>query len=220
MMGHNNAARRIWQALLPQRPGNGIPLRMTFGRQLAVFLVALGLLLGTACHKKKQVAQYPKVAPTLDVEVPDRIPEQALPAEPPPAQEEAKAEEPPPKKKPPKRRSAPKVAPPPASNQSNTTVAVNRPPATEAPVDTAIAADVPNEKLLQQKQTTSDLLDSTEKNLKVAMSHQLTADEEAMATQVKSYIAQSRKATSDGDYERAFNLAKKAQLLADALVKK
>ena len=41
-----------------------------------------------------------------------------------------------------------------------------------------------------------------------------------MVTQVKSYISQSRKATSDGDYERAFNLAKKAQLLADALVKK
>ena len=76
-----------------------------------------------------------------------------------------------------------------------------------------------NDKLVQQKQTTSDLLDSTEKNLK-NLEPNLTPDEEAMVTQVKSYIAQSRKATSDGDYERAFNLAKKAQLLADALVKK
>lgn len=191
---------------------------MTFGRQFAVSLVALGLLLGAACQKKKKPLALDKTAPTLAVEVPDRIPEQALPAEPPPAQEEAKAEEPPPKKKPPKRHSAPKAAPPPTTTQSNTTVAVNRPPATEAPVDTAIAADVPNEKLLQQKQTTSDLLDSTEKNLKTLKN--LSADEETMVTQVKSYIAQSRKATSDGDYERAFNLAKKAQLLADALVKK
>ena len=41
-----------------------------------------------------------------------------------------------------------------------------------------------------------------------------------MVTQIKSYIAQSRKATSDGDFERAYNLAMKAHLLADALVKK
>jgi hypothetical protein len=192
---------------------------MTFGRQFAVFLVGLGLVLGAACEKKKKPLALNKTAPTLAVEVPDQIPEQALPAEPPPAQQEAKVEEPPPKKKPPKRRTATKAAPPPANNQSNTTVAVNRPPTTEAPVDTAIAADVSNEKILQQKQKTSDLLDSTEKNLK-NLNRNLTPDEEAMATQVKSYIAQSRKATSDGDYERAFNLAKKAQLLADALVKK
>ncbi len=193
---------------------------MMFGRQFAVFLVALGLLLGVACQKKKQVAQVPKTAPTLAVEGPDRIPEEALPVEPPPAQQEAKAEEPPPKKKPPKRRTATKpAAPPPASNQSNTTVAVNRPPVNEPPVDTAIAADVSNERILQQKQTTSDLLDSTEKTLKTLKGN-LSADEEAMVTQVKSYILQSHKATSDGDYERAFNLAKKAQLLADALVKK
>jgi hypothetical protein len=196
---------------------------MMFGRQLAVFLVASGLLLGVACQKKKKPLALDKTAPTLAVEVPDRIPEEALPAEPPPAHEEAKAEEPPPKKKPPKRRPATKAVAPAATNQNNPTVAVNRPPATEAPVDTAIAAaDVSNDKLLQQKQTTSDLLDSTEKNLKNLKdpNRKLTPDEEAMVTQVKSYIDQSRKATSDGDYERAFNLAKKAQLLAEALVKK
>jgi hypothetical protein len=35
-----------------------------------------------------------------------------------------------------------------------------------------------------------------------------------------SYIAQSKKATNDGDLERALNLAKKAQLLSQALVNK
>ncbi len=83
----------------------------------------------------------------------------------------------------------------------------------------AIAADVSSQKLLQQKQTTADLLESTEKDLK-SLNRTLNHDEETMLTQIKSYIAQSRKATSDGDFERAFNLAKKAQLLADALVKK
>jgi hypothetical protein len=35
-----------------------------------------------------------------------------------------------------------------------------------------------------------------------------------------SYISQSRKAGNDRDFERAYNLAVKARLLADALVKK
>ena len=63
------------------------------------------------------------------------------------------------------------------------------------------------------------MLDSTEKSLK-SLNHNLSHDEETMVTQIKSYVTQSRKATSDGDFERAYNLAKKAQLLADALVKK
>ena len=41
-----------------------------------------------------------------------------------------------------------------------------------------------------------------------------------MKSQIQSYLQQSRKATTDGDFERAFNLAKKAQLLAEALSKK
>jgi hypothetical protein len=41
-----------------------------------------------------------------------------------------------------------------------------------------------------------------------------------MVAQIKTYIDQSRKATSDNDFERAYNLANKARLLSDALVKK
>jgi hypothetical protein len=41
-----------------------------------------------------------------------------------------------------------------------------------------------------------------------------------MVSQIWSYIAQSRKATIDGDLERALNLAKKAHLLSEALAKK
>lgn len=201
---------------------------MTFGRQFAVLVVALGLLLSIGCQKKKQQLTLNKQAPTLAVPVPEQIPEETLPSTPPPANEEATVEEPPPKKPPQKHRSAkkPATAPPatqPAAvGQGNTTVAVNRPPvnpALEAPTDMAIAADVSSEKLLQQKQTTADLLESTEKDLK-SLNRTLNHDEETMLTQIKSYIAQSHKATSDGDFERAFNLAKKAQLLADALVKK
>jgi len=48
----------------------------------------------------------------------------------------------------------------------------------------------------------------------------LNEDEKAMRSQIQSYLQQSRKASTEGDFERAFNLAKKAQLLAEALTKK
>jgi len=201
---------------------------MTCARQFAVLIVVLGLLLSVACKKNKPQPTAKMQAPTLAVSVPDQIPEIAPPPEPPPAQQEATAEEPPPKKAPAKHRGSskkpatPPATQPPAANQGNTTVAVNRPPinpATETVVDTAIAADLTSQQLTQQKQTTAELLDSTEKNLK-GLNRGLSHDEETMVTQIKSYITQSRKATSDGDFERAYNLAIKAHLLADALVKK
>jgi predicted ATPase len=71
----------------------------------------------------------------------------------------------------------------------------------------------------QQKQTTAELLAATAKNLK-SVNRKLNHDEQAMVAQIKTYIDQSRKATSDNDFERAYNLANKARLLSDALVKK
>ena len=70
-----------------------------------------------------------------------------------------------------------------------------------------------------QKQTTAELLAATEKNL-TSVNRKLSHDEQAMVAQIKTYIAQSHKATSDNDFERAYNLATKARLLSDALVKK
>jgi len=89
----------------------------------------------------------------------------------------------------------------------------------EAPPDTAIAADVPSAELTQQKQSTAQLLEATEKTLDT-LSRSLNHDEEEMVAQIRSYVTQSRKATTDGDFERAYNLATKAHLLSDALVKK
>ena len=40
-----------------------------------------------------------------------------------------------------------------------------------------------------------------------------------MVAQIKDYMAQSRKATKDSDTVRAHNLALKARLLSDELVK-
>jgi len=203
---------------------------MALKRQFALLLVALLLLSSTTCEKKKPQLPAKMQAPTLEVSVPNEIAETEPPPESPAPQQEASAEEAPPKKSQPKHHNSKKPAQPapvtqanpPASPPANSTVAVNRPPVNpvvEGAPDTAIAADVSSQTIVRQKQTTTELIDSAEKNLK-GLNHSLSHDEETMLMQIKSYIAQSRKATSDGDFERAYNLAVKAHLLADALLKK
>jgi hypothetical protein len=92
------------------------------------------------------------------------------------------------------------------------------PATTEAAPDPAIAADMTSAQLTRQKQSTAQLLDETEKSISGLKG--LSHDEDEMLAQIRSYVSQSRKATSDGDFERAYNLATKAHLLCDALVKK
>ena len=144
------------------------------------------------------------------------------PDEPLPPEDTKKEPEPPPVKTKPKKatRTAAKKTPPPAgttpATNNNQTVASLRPP---APPDTAIAAAMPSAAITRQKEDTAQIVDATENSLK-NLSRPLNDDEKAMKTQIQSYLQQSRKATTDGDFERAYNLAKKAQLLADALIKK
>ncbi len=195
-------------------------------------MVFLGVvLLATAgCQKKQPQLPIQATAPAepiptpLPAEITEATPAPPPPAAPPPAA--PKVEEPKPQ---PAKHHKRKTPPPPtqssennAQPSGNSTVAAARPPANpanEAPPDMAIAADVSSAQLLQQKQTTTQLLEATEKTLN-GLPHDLSHDEEEMVAQIKSYLAQSRKATTDGDFERAYNLATKAHLLSDALVKK
>jgi hypothetical protein len=47
----------------------------------------------------------------------------------------------------------------------------------------------------------------------------LSPEEQAMVAQIKDYMTQAHKATDDSDTVRAHNLALKAYLLSDELVK-
>ena len=201
---------------------------------VVIVMVGVVLLSGEACNKKKPQLPSQAKAPadSIAVPLPSEISEETPPAPPPaPPQEATQAEEPKPQ---PARHHKRKPTQPPATTQSsatnlpassssaNTTVATAHTPANpanEAPPDTAIAADVTNAQRIQQKQTTTQLLDATEKTL-TGLPHSLSHDQEEMVVQIRSYVTQSRKATSDGDFERAYNLATKAHLLCDALVKK
>src|SRR5215471_10749782 len=67
-------------------------------------------------------------------------------------------------------------------------------------------------------QSTQQLIDSTENNLR-SIKRQLSQDEESMVTQARDYINGSKQATKDGDFVRAHNLANKAHLLSEELIK-
>jgi outer membrane biosynthesis protein TonB len=66
--------------------------------------------------------------------------------------------------------------------------------------------------------STEQLLRSAEENLN-SIKRQLSKDEEAMRAQIREFISQSHKATTENDLARAHNFAVKARLLSDELVK-
>ncbi len=207
---------------------------MNILRQFAATVLGLSLLLSVACNKKKKPQLPPQAqAPTVSVPVNAQISE-APPAAPEPQQQATVTPAPEKPKAPPRHRNKkPAAQPPPPSTQEsapanppsnpgNTTVAASHPPPNpaEGAPDTAIAADISSQQVNLQKQNTTELLAAAEKNLQSVNRTNLSHDEKAMVAQIKTYIEQSRKATSDKDFERAYNLATKARLLSDALVKK
>lgn len=208
---------------------------MNFGRQVVWFTVAFVLLSGLGCGRKHPQLPPQAKAPAepIPASLPPEISQETPPAPPSSATkpEETRAEAPKPKppqhhrKKPTsstvtaQNNAAPGTA---AAADNTTTMAAAHPPgnpANEAPPDTAIAADVSSAQLSQQKRTTAQLLQEAEKTIS-GLNRQLSSEEKGMVTQIQSYIAQSRDATKDGDFERAYNLATKAHLLSDALAKK
>jgi len=203
-----------------------------FTRKFVCLLALLPLLFANACNKKKATLPSSKTpAPTVAVVLPDEIPLAQAPEEPTPKPEEPQAAPPSPKSKPKKpARTTPtktKKNTPSSSasaqqpSQSETqTVATLRPHTAtpEAVPETALGAAVSSSKLQQQKDEATHIADSTENTLK-GINRPLSEDEKSVKSQIESFLQQSRKATTDGDYERALNLAKKAQALVEALAK-
>jgi len=61
---------------------------------------------------------------------------------------------------------------------------------------------------------TDQLLASADANLKVIASRQLSAAQQDTVAQIKSFMEQARAASSNGDVQRAYNLANKANMLS------
>lgn len=82
-----------------------------------------------------------------------------------------------------------------------------------------ISTTMPAEKENETKLNTEKSLQGTEKNLN-GITWTPSGDQRVMIDQIKTYINQSREANGQGDIVRASNLAQKARLLCDELLKK
>jgi hypothetical protein len=120
---------------------------------------------------------------------------------------------------------------PPNKGASNTAPSPGSGPANCPPAKTVVREGGTSEPSIQliggkgaeqtskQRSTTDRLLESTEDNLKKVAGRQLSASQQEMVNQIQQFIQQSKAAVSAGDVERGRNLAQKAHLLSDELVK-
>ncbi len=81
-----------------------------------------------------------------------------------------------------------------------------------------LTGGTPAEQAVHQS-STNQLTAATEENLKKIAGRQLSSSQQEMVTQIKQFMAQSKAAVAAGDLERGHNLAMKAQLLSEELVK-
>jgi outer membrane biosynthesis protein TonB len=121
----------------------------------------------------------------------------------------------PPKLPPPPKNHRRVVPPPPPPKKT----VVQNDPTPAQPAQGPLTASISHDDALRQRMDTTQLLEATETNLR-GLNRSLSNDEQATVQHVRAYVNQSQKATSDGDLERAYNLALKAHLLSDELAKK
>lgn len=202
-----------------------------------VLALALTLIFFSACNRNKK-STIPSQASAPLITVPPTVsasPAPPVQTTPPPATSaetgvipqpsigQPKANPKPPKKSASKTvPGAPKQAVPAQASQAAPTQPA--PPAQPAPPKSPatgagegqaqIAAQVP----WGTAQSTEQLLQTAEGNLR-KVTRQLSDSQQAMLRQARTYITQSRAATQDGDLERAYNLAMKANLLSGELAK-
>lgn len=188
------------------------PLRLNAATLVLILL--LGISLG--CQHKKPVLVVPQQPPATAAPQPTPTPEPAAQAadqpivpapEPTPAEQPKTAE----KTKPNHGRHAAAKKPPKIVVQAEKT----EPP----PTSLGKISPGPTPADAANSQTSTDqLLQGAEANLN-SITRQLSKEEEAMRTQIREFIKQSHDATDQNDPARAHNLAVKARLLSDDLVK-
>jgi len=83
-----------------------------------------------------------------------------------------------------------------------------------------LAPAMSKEQEQHNRENTSQLLATTDANLKTVSGRQLTPTQQSMLEEIRTYVAQSKAATNAGDVARAHTLAYKAHLLSDELAKK
>lgn len=82
-----------------------------------------------------------------------------------------------------------------------------------------LTGDTTTQKASQERSTTEQLAAAADENLKKIAGRELSPSQQEMVNQVKQFMEQSKEAITEGDLERGHNLAVKARLLSDELVK-
>jgi hypothetical protein len=214
-------------------------------RNLGVtFVLAVMIFSASGCKKKKPAVPAPQAeAPTITAPQPATPPATETPAPTTPSAEATTTPAPTPKPKKPRARVAKKPSagvptatngatpsgavanngstpPPPAPNVTTPSGKVVVPDGSVAePSNQVSTTTMPTVRDNETKLSTERSLQATEKDLK-AISFTPSIDQKSMMDQIKTYINQSRSANSEGDVLRASNLAQKARLLCDELLKK
>ena len=84
---------------------------------------------------------------------------------------------------------------------------------------TVIAPSMSLEQASHQRQNTAQLLSSTDANLQRLSGRQLNSNQSATIDQIRVFMQQAKAAVDAGDLQRGHNLAMKAHLLSDDLVR-
>ncbi len=212
---------------------------MKFARYILLIGVAAILLSLSGCVFKKKQPPVPQQGQAPTVSTPQPPPEEK------PAPPEEKPVEQPPETRPTEETKTTEEKPKPKKKPAQAKKPAAPAPAAQPPAQasgSAPAAPAKTSKLIIQegsaqsnqgqlaagltledpsshnKLTTEQLLHGTQANLN-NLNRPLSPEEQAMVAQIKDYMAQSRKAADDSDMVRAHNLALKAHLLSDELVK-
>lgn len=82
-----------------------------------------------------------------------------------------------------------------------------------------LAPSVTDQQASQQRQSTAQLLAATDANLNKISARQLSTSQQDMVNQIRNYVQQAKEAEKAGDLQRARNLAFKAQLLSDDVLR-
>ncbi len=91
------------------------------------------------------------------------------------------------------------------------------PPPAEKPAEPLILPDLTTEQLNAAKTETQQSLDTAEAKLAQTQGKRLNATQEDVASKVHGFMESAREAMKNGDWVRAKNQAKKAEVLAQQL---
>lgn len=181
-------------------------------------------LLGAGCATKPARTTPPVLVPSIEIPQPAPASQSptdentnAAPQTAPPETPQHEAQKPRPRPRKPIARKPPQPAQPGQSVPSEAPKTETAKPSVPDP-SVQITADVPRAAVQSQKQNTEQLLRNSDGKLS-RVNRPLSESEQGMMRQARNYIAQSNQALQGGDIERAYNLAVKANLLANELAK-